>query len=177
MKREIVIEILLIGVLGIYGWLLADRVVAVRADPVQMAADANSRLPFTDGIGIDSLGQRIDPARFSGINRVVVFLLRSGSLDLDLKFWNSVGSLLPNGSGVELIGYCDGNACIEALEKNPLSMEFPVITYGEALDSQALLNADLEGNFLLAEKGKYARTIGWRGSGRTADDVARSILP
>lgn len=175
MKGQVFIEIVLIGMLGLYAWLLLGRMQEFRFDPRQEAIEASGQLLFTNATGIDIGGNRVDPAQIPNTNRCMAFLLRNTSLRADLNFWDNVASLLPKGSGVRLIGYCDGSACVEGVKNDLRLADFPVIAYGDVVDSQALLNADAAGNFLLTDIHHQPRSIEWRGLGPAS--VVRSVLP
>ncbi len=184
MKRQVFVvsvEVVLIGLLSVYGWLLIDGLPPSRVTREQILIETNKRLRFADASGIDVWGERVNPLQVRGTNGIIAFLLRNASLGRDLRFWQEVSGLIPKGSGICLVGYCDGSACAEAMRNNPLSGEFPIIEYGEIIDSQALINADMEGAFIMVVKDKNVpsetRVIRWRDLGQTPASLVRSIWP
>jgi hypothetical protein len=179
MNRELLIEGVLIAVLAGYGGLLVTQVGAARLDAVRSTADANQRLLFADATGIDVLGERIHPARSPGRRGVVAFVLRSRSLGADLAFWREVADLASNVSSetrLEFVGYCDGAACADALKNRQHLGRLTVIAYGEAIDSQAVLNADEQGDFVVKDRDQPPRRVWWRDRGLRAADIARDLV-
>jgi len=179
LKGNLFVEMVLIGVLGVYGW-----VVAVRVSRLQAAAsiertilDRNETLVFRGASGIDVWGVPIIVGQPAGTPRLVAFLLRTTSLTGDLAFWREVAQRLPDGCGVHLVGYCDGASCREAVRRVEQLGQLRIIAYGETIGSQAVLNADAQGKFLLKDQDTKARTVPWRGAGLNPGGILGSILP
>ena len=172
-------EVVLTAVLGGYGWFLVQGMPNPRVDLVQSVMDANTRLLLSDAAGIDVGGQFVSPTQLPGAKRVVAFLIRSGSVSADLEFWRGVARELPSDSGVRVVGYCDGHDCLAAVgtQRRPL-VEFPVIAYGQVVDTQAVLNADVLGSFILKDNAKESRprSLPWRGPNTRPVIVARQVL-
>lgn len=170
----IIIKAVLIGILGLHCWQLIDKMHSP-ADHVRVVAEANTRLMFRHGIGVDVHGEQMDPRRIAGTRRTLAFLLRDASLSADAEYWRQVADLLPKTAGIRLVGYCDGSACADRMRSAALLPGVPVVAFGEAIDTQAVLNADLTGNALLKGNLARSRSIPWRDQGTTPAQVVGSI--
>ena len=104
---------------------------------------------------------------------VVAFLLRYDSLDTDLVFWNNVNNYLSKFGNVRLTAYCGNDRCIEAIKMTPSIANFTVLEYGEAMDMQAVIGADENGEFWL--RGKVSKKVHWRNDIMTPYDIAMTI--
>lgn len=168
MKVETLLGIVLVGVLGFYGWPLAMRIRDLRQDPeVKIAAAYRKRVLRTE-VGIDVYGNLVQHLPPPKVKRTIVFLLRGVHAPADLEFWRNVESLLPSNSGFRLVGYCDGDACANAIKGEAHRPDFPVIAYGEIGGGQAMFDADAEGDaFILSEEWFQPRRIRWRAPGRS----------
>ena len=178
MRGPVLAEVVLIAALGIVGWVIIGRMPPSPADSERSAHEANLRLGFRDARGIGLRGERIESGQLAQTTRVAAFLLRSSSLSDDLSFWRDVARLLPAASGVRLVGYCDGRACTDASRLRPEVAPFPIIVYGEAVDSQAVINADMLGAFVSADNGAEVggEIISWRVAGQEPDTIATRLL-
>jgi len=179
MKNNFVLKILLICVMAVAGWYLFGAMERLKSkNPKLRAIESYNRLVFSDGAGIDVMGNKVDSV-FTGETDeteryVAAFLLRNESLKDDLKFWNEVGSRLPElGIVVRLTAYCENDRCIEAVRKNPDMARFTVLEYGGAVDMQAVIGADAAGEFWL--RGNGSKRIKWRDEILTPHDISMSI--
>ena len=176
MKKTIVLEILLICIFGVTGWyLFGVTKQAELNNSVREAIEDGNGPVFSDGAGINVMGQKIDSInKTAGSERIVAaFLLRYDGLDADLNFWNEVNQNLLEPDFVRLTAYCENKQCVEAIRKNPDRAHFTVLEYGEVVDMQAVLGADSGGEFWL--RGNSARKINWRYGTSTPFDIAMSI--
>lgn len=164
LKAETSLGIVLVGALGFYGWQPAMTILAHRQ---LHAAAVGKRFLRTEG-GIDVYGNLVQHLPPPKVKRTIVFLLRGVHVRADLEFWSNVKSLLPRDSGFRLVGYCDGDACANAVKGEARRPDFPVIEYGEIGDGQAMVEADAEGDaYILSEEWFQSRRIGWRSQGRS----------
>jgi hypothetical protein len=181
-KNESSIGIVLIIILGFYGWLLAKqtRALSEQTKTAQAIADANQTLGFLSESGIDVSGRLVSPFWPPGTKHTLVFMLRGTTVRADLDFWRNVATLLPKDAGIRLVGYCDGDDCANFVRSDARLPDFPVIAYGEILSSQALVNADAQGNgLLLLDQKKHplsSKRVGWRAPGQTPFNVVRGAL-
>jgi hypothetical protein len=170
LKGETILGIVLVGVLGFYGWQPAKTILAHRQ---VHAAAVGKRLLRTEG-GIDVYGNLVRHLPPPKAKRTIVFLLRGGQVRADLEFWRNVESLLPKDTGFRLVGYCDGDACANAVKGEALQPDFPVIAYGEIGAGQAMVEADAQGEaFILSEEWFQPRRLGWRSQGRSPLSVVQ----
>jgi hypothetical protein len=166
MKKDIFWKILLICVLICTGWYLYDVVEDMKSrNPEPRAIESYNRLVFSDGDGIDVMGNKIDSVFTDKTDETerfaMAFLLRYDNLEYDLKFWNEVSSHLSEyNTVVRLTAYCENSRCIEAVKNNTGKAHFTVLEYGGILDMQAVIGADVEGELWL--RGNVLRKIKWR---------------
>jgi len=179
-KKRIVLEIVLICILGITGWYLFDNMKQVELNsPERKSIENFNRLVFSDGAGIDVMGNYIDSVLTNKVDGeesfVAAFLLRYNSLDSDLIFWNEVKKHLfdLDVATVRLIAYCENSQCVEAIRENPNVTSIPILEYGEVSDMQAVISADATGDFWLF--GKQYKKIEWRNADLSPFDIATSI--
>jgi len=172
-RRIILIESVLIGVFAVHAWSLLGKTPLSMKGRARLLSETNLALKFTGGKGLGIHGERIDVSVGPAPKRVAAFLLRSTSLHDDVGFWMEVAKLLPARSIVRLVAYCDGDACVQALRKSPETSTFPIIAYGEVVDSEAVLNADLQGAFVASD---HAGSISWRTRGQTPETIVRELL-
>jgi len=178
MKKNKILEIFLICFLGITGWYLFSVAEKLKSNnPELQEIERNNSLVFMDGVGIDVMGNIVDSVFALEDNaikrRVAAFLLRYDSIDDDLKFWNEVNRHLAGLDTVRLMAYCENSRCVDVIRKNPDVAHFTVLKYGEAIDMQAVIGADLTGEFWL--RGDRSRKINWRDERVTPFDTAMSI--
>jgi len=179
MKAEVLLEIALIAVLAVFGVRLSKEIRALdsRAIVQQSRAVSSERSAIYSLTGINPSGQVINRLIPPGTKRFVVFGLRGVTIQEDLNFWSGVDALIPPSSGVRLVGFCDGNVCANALQSSPHSSTFPVIAYGDATGSQAIVYADAQGSFILLDGGlKPLSRIKWRSSELVPADIVRQVL-
>ena len=179
MQRQICIQLIFIVALSVYGWVIVQRTPHSALEHKHDVIESNKRLLFVDGAGIDVRGELVNSKATSETKRVVAFLLRESTATQDVEFWRDVERMLPKNSGVRLVAYCDGSACAKIVRELSLSSSFPVILYGELIDSQAVLNADTEGAFVLKERDKSnrVRAIRWRDVHQRSEDIVRRVVP
>jgi hypothetical protein len=178
-RADTVVGFALIGILGFGGCVLAKKVTALSVKPKMAEAieDTSQRLPFRSEAGIDLSGRTVFPLPPPGVRHTVVFMLRGASVQTDLAFWRKVESLLPKNAAIRLVGYCDGDVCVNAVRGEAVAPDFPVIAYGEITGSQALLNADAQGNsFLLSEEWFQPKRISWRAPVSTPQAVVQEAI-
>jgi hypothetical protein len=129
-------------------------------------------------MGIDVSGQMVNKIIPPGTKRFVVFSLRGTTLEHDLNFWGGLATLLQKESGIRLVGFCDTSACVEGVGHLSQSLRFPVIAYGDAGASQAVLNADAQGDLILLSGAlETISKVRWRGEDVTPASVTRLVLP
>jgi hypothetical protein len=165
MKMLSVVEALLLCIPGGLAWYLLDKIKDVDAQAAisEQIASSNGATGFRSGGGMDMTGHYIGSPSPQHTKYTVVFLLRGSTFSADLKFWESVNSLIPKGAGVRLIGYCDGDQCAEHLKNSSLSVAFPVVLYATVPDAQAVLNADDKGEALeIGSDLRMHKSIVWR---------------
>ncbi|MDR3578190.1 MAG: hypothetical protein P4L50_30375 [Anaerolineaceae bacterium] len=177
---ETIVELILIAVLGVYGAQLAIRLNGEPWRSLTMAAKDTTRsssgLIFQSEEGIDVFGSRIHHAPPPAVTGTVAFVLRGDSIRADLKFWRKVKALLPNNGRIRLVGYCDGMVCRDTVKKAVGGRDFPVIAYGEIASSEALIDADAQGNcILLHEEWPLPKSLTWRATGVTPEKVAQEV--
>lgn len=172
LKTHIIVESILVGMLGIHAATLVQRFPPTAADRKQAAIAANQRLRFTAGRGLNSRGGRLDREGRPTAKRVVGFLLRDETLGEDIAYWQEIARQLPPDSSVELIGYCERSNCEGRVQPSALTAAaFRIMAYGEVVDSQAVLNADGDGKFVVAGQ---AGSV-WRQLDTTPAAVAKEL--
>jgi hypothetical protein len=175
-----VVEAALVTVLAVYGVHLGReaRELDSNAAELKRIAIVNGNIVIRSLSGIDASGGMVNKVIPPGTKRLVVFGLRGRTLERDVHFWGSAASLLLKDSRVRLVAFCDSSACAQAVRRSYQSLSFPVIAYGEANASQAVLSADEQGNLILLSGA--LQTIGkvrWRGDDVTPAGVSRLVLP
>jgi len=180
MKKRIYLEVSFICILGIIGWYLFGVMKKVELDnPERKAIESYNSMVFISGAGIDVKGNYIDSVLTNQTDDkeryVIAFLLRYNSLDTDIHFWNEVNNHLSSLDNVivRLIAYCEHFRCVEAIRVNPSAVNIPVLEYGEVSDMQAVIGADVKGEFWL--RGNRNKKIKWRDHNLTPFDIAMSI--
>lgn len=176
-------EALLAVALAALGAKLATRVAhEVRAAEVRQAIRAaNGREALRAVGGVDPWGRLVHEIPPAGAVRFVAFLLRAQSIESDLQFWNRVASLLPPGRGVRIVAYCDGALCDAKVRARGEPAAFPVIAFADAVDGQAVINADEDGQLLLLDPNTHAvekrfwrrDSVGPRAVARTLGEVRK----
>jgi hypothetical protein len=179
MKLEVLVEAALLIALSVYGVRLGReaRTMNSHADELNRIAITNGNIVIRSVSGIDASGEMVNKVIPPGTKRLVVFRLRQRTLEQDLHFWSSAASLLSKESGVRLVAFCDTSACAQAVRQFYQSLSFPVIAYGEANASQAVLSADEHGNLILLNGA--LQTVGmvrWRGEDVTPADTTRRVM-
>ena len=163
----------------VVGWRLFGAIEQMKSNNPETGAIENyNRLVFSDGAGIDVMGNKIDSVFTSESDEterfVAAFLLRYNSLNDDLKFWNEVRSHLSEFDiDVRLTAYCENDRCIETVRKNPDMAHFSVLEYGGIVDMQAIVSTDAAGGFWL--RGNRFRRTKWRDETMTPYEVAKRI--
>lgn len=154
------------------------------ADLERKASNSNLRLRPLDARGIGVHGERIDPSAVPAITRIGAFVIRHASVAADVQFWREAANLLPAESTIQLVAYCDGEDCARTIRDEFDLPEFPVIAFGEVVASQAVMNADLAGAFVIIRHGQdqpggsRARTdaVRWRDQVLSPVQVVESLL-
>lgn len=179
MKNRIILEILLICAFGVTAWYLFGIMKQTQtSSPELKEIEENNRLMFSDGAGIDIMGNKIDSIFTNRLDETVrfvaAFLLRYDSLDSDLKFWNEVSSHLSElDIDVKLTAYCENERCIEYLKRNPNQANFTVLEYGGIVDIQAVIGADMTGTCWV--RGNRYKRMKWRDGVQSPLDVSMNI--
>jgi len=180
MKIRAVLEIAFICIFGVTGWYLFDIKKQVELNsPELKEIEKYSRLVFSDGSGIDIMGNKIysinEDRAVELKQSIVAFHLRYNSLEDDVKFWNEVNSFLLkfDAVSVRMTAYCENTRCIEALRNNQVDAHFTILEYGGILDMQSVISADIGGAFWLLGNG--VKKIKWRDENQKPIDVAISI--
>jgi hypothetical protein len=137
---------------------------------------ANQRLRFTRGIGVTIDNRLVDLTVASQKKRTVAFVLRNRSLAEDLAFWRDMAELLRPVPSLRLVGYCDSAACVSSARAVVDGGRLDILAYGEVVDTQAVLNADAHGDFIVGSAATSEVTmINWRYPMRQARDIARRV--
>lgn len=165
------LECLLIGGLAVTGCLVVQRTPPLRVDLQQAATDLNLRLELTAVRGVSVWGEiivadGIDAEGLGDTSRVVAFLVRTESAREDVDFWRQVvARVVPSGTAIRVIGYCDSDACVADLRQSQPLQDVPVIAYGEAVASQVVFNADRKNNYVVIgdDPGRAGERAAWRG--------------
>lgn len=180
MKSGTISATLLVAILCYYGWMMSRNARALdrRVEQQQLIASRNRTLLVQSERGIDAFGHPVDSLPADADERTVTFLLHGQHLTTDLEFWLQVESLLPKNSTVRLIAYCDGEVCVNAIRHAEPSPNFPVLAYGEITSSQAVINADMDGDSILQiGSGLGLRKIPWRAQRQTPQRLVSSLIP
>ena len=194
MKKGTVFEIMFVFIFGAIGWYLFGIVKHLElANPALEMIESYNNIMFSDGVGIDINGNKIESRNETPITTqfeesdnlslersdqrtgVAAFLLRYDTLDNDLMFWNEVKSNLSELDvvNVRLIAYCEDDRCIESIKKDPDKVHFNVLEYGVVVDMQAVIGADATGDFWW--RGDSSKKINWRDEFRTPNDIVSNI--
>jgi hypothetical protein len=174
MRRQLATELVLIAVLGYYGWTIHGA--NVRSEESQQARiAANQSFEVGKYTGFDTAGRRVFPFDQPGVDRVVTFLLRQRSLDNDLGIWLSIAPGARR-RGVQLVGLCDGLACGSAVRARGAAIEFPVLLHSEVTSLQALLNADALGQGVVKVADRPEVAVDWRSPGQTPELLLARLL-
>lgn len=105
-------------------------------------------------------------------SRLVAFVVHGADLANDLTFWSEVQSKLGADSGVELVGYCDNEACGRAYAHRARAA-FPVLAYTAYHTARVVMRADAGGRcIVLDSKLKILGSVGWMGHPSPADVAA-----
>jgi hypothetical protein len=136
----------------------------------------NPSLGFPSLGGIELNGKVFGPVSDAAVNRTLVCRLRTSSLTQDLAGLADVARVLHRDTKIDLVAYCDGPDCSQALRTRPSALPFPVVTHGEVVASQALATADERGECLLVDKGfTSVKAASWRKPGVRTEDFVREI--
>lgn len=175
MHREMIVEIVLVLLLGGYGWTLSRDIVR---DERRAAARIESNMLLEIGryTGVDVSGRLLTPAATPEVDRVVTFLLRADSLGDDLATWREVANRVSDHRGVRLIGFCDGSQCAHYVRTAAQPLGFTIMMYGEVVDLQAVLNADALAQCLVQKASSEPFGVVWRQEGLTPEQISRRIL-
>jgi hypothetical protein len=176
---ETLIGVVLTCVLGYYGWSLVKTIWPSdqRSGMARSSSDPSATLGFRVEGGVAVNGDLVFHVPPPRIKTTVVFMLRGASLRADVAFWRGVRSRLSNDAGVRLVGYCDGDACANLVRGAAQSTGFPVIAFGEIVNSESLINADTQGKcILLREEWREPKHVVWRAAGNTPQSVVTEAL-
>ena len=157
MKNRIILEILLMCVLGFTGWYLHHKIELIKSTSsiLKDIERYDQRMIFDGNAGIDVFGNKIESINKNHKEDIMVaFILRIGTLDSDLQFWNAVNGYLTDLDTVRMTAYCENDRCAEAIRKNNI-VDFSIVEYGTIEDMQAMINADRNGQCLLRSKKAY----------------------
>ena len=178
-NMETLIGVVLIAILGYYGWRLSKAAPPLmwRPHAEQAIVASNQSLVFQSEEGIDIWGKPVYPVPPPEAERTIIFLLHAATVRADLDFWHQVELLLPKHAGLRLVGYCDGNSCADFVRGDARPPDFPVIEYGEIIGSQALVNKDAQGySILRSESWFQPKLVEWRVLGKTPLSVVQELL-
>lgn len=136
------------------------------------------RLALSSIVGIDLAGRRVLDIAPDSVDRWIVFRLRSASLHEDIEYWTAVAAAIPKGHRLGLLGYCERSDCRDSLALRTDGLPFRVVVYGEVIASQAVANADAEGEYIvLNQERRRLRRGAWRspdsGPSATAEEITR----
>jgi hypothetical protein len=165
MKVVVVVEAALVAALAVFGVRLASEARALdrKSDVMKSQVSSNWGIVLQSVTGIDVSGHLVGDVIPPGTKRFVVFGLRGATLQQDLNFWISAAALLAKDGGIHFVGFCDDEPCADGVRHLAQPLSFPVIAYGEASGSQAVINADAEGNCILLSGGlATAGKVSWR---------------
>jgi hypothetical protein len=173
--HQIIVEIVLLLLLGGYGWTLGREIVREERR-VAARIESNMLLGIGRYTGVDVTGRLLTPAASPGVDRVVTFLLRADRLGDDLAIWREVAHRVSDRRGVRIIGFCDDSQCARYVGAVAQPLGFTVMMYGEVVDSQAVLNADALAQCLVQKAGSEPFGVVWRGAGLTPGQISQRIL-
>jgi hypothetical protein len=169
--------VLLIIILSVYGWketrdmIILDKTRAI----LEGLTNQNKMMRVSELDGVDTDGQQIK-AIVKKQRKTLAFVLHSDTLTNDLEFWNDTANLLASQTDVGIIGFCDSRQCDQAL-MGYAKRAFPVASYGEVMDVEALINADAEGKAILSINGKAdAERIAWRFGASSPGGIAKELM-
>jgi hypothetical protein len=155
----------LIGVLAVLGWRVFRLSPKTNTELAEIARADRLRLQFSKAIGVGAFGELIDSEHGEKTPTLVGFVLRAGSFESDLAFWQDVSRQAVVRARTKLVGYCDSPQCLDDVRRTSPKPEFPIIGFGEVGATQALLNADLKSECIVVDFARNRSTkIEWRGS-------------
>ena len=159
-------SLLLLAILGFYGWHLGRDYLALRKWPENQAnlSARNNTLVFRTAAGIDIHGNHIvDSAKASGVKRTVGFLIRTSHVRRDVEFISRVQQLLASRPEIRVVAFCDGIACSHSGLVGDGALGFPIIAYGEVVSTEAVVNADALGLCVMRDSTRGdSRRTSWR---------------
>lgn len=168
-----------LGILTPYSLQLLGKVQeAHNTTTTQMVGElTKGELQFQREMGVDITGRPIYPLPPPAVDRTIVFVLRSKTMESDLQFWNEVQRKLSDKKTIRLAGYCDDLQCIDFLKHNAGSAKFPVIAAGEIIGSESIVDADYRGScYVTAERWFTPKQLNWRARTETPDHIAQEAL-
>ncbi len=171
---EACVYLLLLTVLAPLGRRLVND--TREANAASQTQIADPQFVFQTENGIDVTGSRVSPIPPPNIVRTVIFVLRAKSLSDDVNVWNGIYSRLPQHSGVRLVAYCDTDQCISQLQRRQ-QVPYTVIAYGEIVSAQAILQADINGDYLVRSEAWYMpRHHNWRSGESSVERIVETIV-
>ena len=184
MKKLVAGEVVILAVLTIIALLLnkEHRSLQLKAEFEKNYVIDNQQKVLRSIAGIDVAGRLVSEIIPSRTGRFVAFALRHSTLQNDIDVWKTVNILLAKEPAnilldIHLVGYCDGTLCAESVSNNAgQQLGFPVIVYGDLMSTQAIYNADAEGNCLVIEPRRLTREIRWRNPDLTVACIVQEII-
>jgi len=148
----LILELGLTVALGLAAWsgsraLGSNWQSVTRRHDQQVAADSYlpSTMPAIASLGgVSPEGQAVLLEPSPNLVGSVIFVLHGAALQHDLEYWEVVHRRLASRNGVQLVGYCDGRACIAGLRAMHPSPPFTIVGYTEYHTAKMLLQADAD---------------------------------
>jgi hypothetical protein len=176
MKRLIDIEVFVLGAAVICLIVAGVRLTTIRLTLGKDSAQRTNTASYTQYLqleaGIDIWGKVVHALPATVEDRGLIFLLRSSSLDADIKFWREAAKLAEKYPSLRLVAYCDGQDCAKRLVEANQVLPFPVISFGEIAGTEALFQNDRDGNAIVrSERWFTPRSVEWRAAGSAPEKV------
>jgi len=119
--------------------------------------------------GVDISGARFRNGDPAIIHHKVTFLLRSASYEADIAFWSMIQPVLRGSTDVQLVGFCDGEACINLARQNSSFAAFPIIGFSTVAAMERIYRTDLDGSAVMTNAGGRVEDVfPWRTSTPTS---------
>ena len=145
---------------------------SLQSESARRLSDVSTSQYLQAEAGVDIYGHVITALPATIEDRGLIFLIRGASLKADTDFWRSAAKIAAQFPNLRLVGYCDGQECAERLRSEKQTLPFPVIAFGELLGTQALFEADGDGEAVVhSERWFVPKNVEWRSTASTPGSV------